>query len=305
MKRILIITSTTIVCLLAIFAYLAFGNVHYHYHKVITEPLAKIGVANAQYKMGECYYELFLYPPDESKAKEKLDKAIYWWSLAATKGHKAAITALAEAEKMLEDRENNTDDAEYEASVEVAKATVAQFRKLLKERKHEEALDFYLKEQASFFIAFELTTAHFEFHNDIIIPMLFQYKDDSTAYKEVIHILETEQITAEAVIAFSDGKNIPTHYGTLLSDLGQMYIDVERYADALALTDKMFKIAKEMNEQALVYYNQAYIYKLMGNKESALESAEMAISVLEAFKLQDGKLYNDCLQIIAEININK
>ena len=96
MKKILIITSITIICLLAIFTYLAFGNVRYHYHKVITEPLAKMGVANAQYKMGEYYYEFFLYPPDESKAKEELDKAIYWWNLAAAKGHKKAIKALAE-----------------------------------------------------------------------------------------------------------------------------------------------------------------------------------------------------------------
>jgi hypothetical protein len=102
MKRVLIIATITIVCLLTIYIYLTtsdgmyFGRTHYRYTKVITEPLAKMGITNAQYKMGECYYELFLYPPDESKAKEELDKAIYWWSKAAAKGNKKAIKALAE-----------------------------------------------------------------------------------------------------------------------------------------------------------------------------------------------------------------
>ena len=98
MKKILIITSITIVCLLAIFAYLAFGNVRYHYHKVITEPLAKMGVTNAQYKMGIYWFSV----GEMEIPKEELEKAIYWWGKAADKGNDKAAKALAEAKTLKE-----------------------------------------------------------------------------------------------------------------------------------------------------------------------------------------------------------
>ena len=109
-KRILIITSITVICLFGIFIYLTttdgiyFGRNHHRYNKVITTPLAKMGIANAQYKMGVSFYEYFLYPPDEAKAKDDLEKAIYWWKKAAAKGNEKAIKALAETEKLLEEK---------------------------------------------------------------------------------------------------------------------------------------------------------------------------------------------------------
>jgi TPR repeat protein len=105
MKKILIIIAITIVCLLAIFAYLAEGNVRYHYHKVITTPLAKMGVANAQYKMGEaCFSDSGFDFFGEIDNKEYFDKAIYWWEKAAAKGHKKAIKALAYAKTLKESK---------------------------------------------------------------------------------------------------------------------------------------------------------------------------------------------------------
>jgi len=109
MKKILIITSITIICLLAIYIYLTttdgmyFGRMHHRYNKVITEPLARMGVANAQYKMGEfCFigsdYDFLGYIND----KEEFDMAIYWWEKAAAKGNDKAIKALAYAKTLEE-----------------------------------------------------------------------------------------------------------------------------------------------------------------------------------------------------------
>ena len=191
------------------------------------------------------------------------------------------------------------DNAEYEATMDSARAIVGQFIELMKAEKYEEALDFYLKDKGVFFVAFELTTDNFKFHNDFIIPMLFEYKDREIAYKETIRILEMNQLLAEAVILFSEGDNIPVHYGTLLYELGNLYIETEHYEEALALTDKMLE--HFVDEQALIYYNKAFVYKLIRDNAGALKSAEKAISILKELKQQDSKLYNDCLEIIADV----
>ena len=193
-------------------------------------------------------------------------------------------------------------DEEYEATMDSARAIVDQFIEFMRDEKYEEALDFYLKEQGSFFVALERSTENFEFHDEFIIPMLFEYKDKEIAYKEAINILETNQLLAEAVIGFSEGNNIPSHYIDLLLYLEALYNEVGRYEDALAITDTMLNYVAYKNEnQALVCYMKANIYKLMGNNESALKSAEKAVSILKKLKQQKGKLYNDCLEIITRI----
>ena len=158
-----------------------------------------------------------------------------------------------------------------------------------------------MKEQGTFFVVFKRSTQNYEFHNGLIIPLLFEYKDRDTAYKEAIRILEMEQLITEAVIVFSKGNNIPAHYGSLMSELERLYTETGRYKDALALTDKILTIADDINTQALVYNNKAYIYKLMGNKAAAISAAEKAISILENIKLQDSAVSDNCRDIIAEI----
>jgi len=110
-----------------------------------------------------------------------------------------------------------------------------------------------------------------------------------------------ELLITEQVIVFSKGDNIPIHYGMLISNLERLYIETGHYKEALALTDKIMKYITKEEERASVYNNKAYIYRLMGNKEAAITSAKKAISILEKINLQDGTVYNNCLEIIADI----
>ena len=76
----------------------------YRYNAVITEPLAKIGFTDSQYKMGVSWYCEGVGPlEDERIYKPDLEKAIYWWERAAKKGDKRAIEEYAKAKKQLED----------------------------------------------------------------------------------------------------------------------------------------------------------------------------------------------------------
>jgi len=108
MKKILIIASITIVCLLAIYIYLTTSNgfycgrMHHRYNKVITAPLARMNVVNAQYTMWLYYaagadeYESLDEP---EKAKKEYIEALSWLNIAATNGSKKAIETLKMLEK--------------------------------------------------------------------------------------------------------------------------------------------------------------------------------------------------------------
>lgn len=181
-----------------------------------------------------------------------------------------------------------------------------QFVELMENEKYEEALDFYLKEKTWFFVYLELSTNQFNFHKEIIIPLIFKYNDDDTALEESIKILEMNLLMTETVIALSDGNNIPTHYGELLGILKNLYVEAERYEDALSMVDKALEnVNNQFNEltdeHAFIYYDKAACYIYLNNYSSALEFTLKAISVLEKLQMQDDELYNDCLGMIALI----
>jgi hypothetical protein len=101
MKRILIIIAITIAYLGGLYIYLTWdsnGNprfMHHRYNKVITQPLAKIGFADAQYKMGLFYIDGAINPPSEEyDTKVDLEKAIYWFEKASAKGNEKATMEL-------------------------------------------------------------------------------------------------------------------------------------------------------------------------------------------------------------------
>ena len=111
MKRILIITAIAIACIFGIYTYLTWSPVggykpseafmHHRYNKVVTQPLAKIGVTDAQYKMGVFYFWGATNPPSEEyDTKSDLEKAIYWWEKASAKGHEKATSELTKAKEL-------------------------------------------------------------------------------------------------------------------------------------------------------------------------------------------------------------
>lgn len=104
MKRIITITAITIVCVFGIYSYLTWGSngnplfMHHRYNKVITQPLAKIGFTDAQYKMGVFwFYGAGAIEP----TKAEVENAIFWWEKASAKGNEKASKELVAAKQML------------------------------------------------------------------------------------------------------------------------------------------------------------------------------------------------------------
>ncbi|MDL2320106.1 SEL1-like repeat protein [Alistipes sp. OttesenSCG-928-B03] len=107
MKRILLIFAIVIACFGGLYVYLTWNGhdnprfMHHRYNKVVTQPLAKIGFADAQYKMGLFHIEGAINPPSEEyDTKADLEQAIYWWDKASAKGHEKSKAELTTAKQM-------------------------------------------------------------------------------------------------------------------------------------------------------------------------------------------------------------
>lgn len=102
MKRIVIITATLVLGLFGAYIYLtwdsgrplmvkpshAFWRPRYCYY--VTRPLANMGCANAQYKMGLLnLYGWGVTPPHEDQ-----EMAVYWFEKAVANGHEDAVEEL-------------------------------------------------------------------------------------------------------------------------------------------------------------------------------------------------------------------
>ena len=71
----------------------------YRYNAIITQPLAKIGFADAQYKMGL----LWFYGSGESEpTKQDIENAVYWWKKVSARGNDKASAELAKAKEQLD-----------------------------------------------------------------------------------------------------------------------------------------------------------------------------------------------------------
>jgi len=105
MKRTIKIPLSLAVLYLAFIGYVKITNhgnplfMDYRYNTVITQPLAKIGFADAQYKMGLFWF----YGSGESApTKEEIETAVYWWEKSTAKGNEKASTELVRAKEQLD-----------------------------------------------------------------------------------------------------------------------------------------------------------------------------------------------------------
>lgn len=93
----LFIVGSIVVLYLAFVIYIKIKNpgnplwMNPQYNSLITEPLAKMGCASAQLKMGLHY----LYGWGSIPPQDELDKAIYWLEKALESGNEDALEELA------------------------------------------------------------------------------------------------------------------------------------------------------------------------------------------------------------------
>lgn len=117
MKKAFTMVGITALCIVGAYLLLTWGSngnprfMHHRYNSVITRPLAHVGFADAQFKMGLFYY----YGSGFEANKKELENAVYWWEKASAKGHKDATAELANARSLLDaiNTANDTDGYAY------------------------------------------------------------------------------------------------------------------------------------------------------------------------------------------------
>ena len=114
---------------------------HHRYNRVITLPLAKMGFADAQYKMGLFWF----YGSGESEpTKEEVNNALYWLGKASAKGNIKASEELIKVKQradILNVLSKESDGYAYWQAVEYCSRAV----NYIEERNDVNALEYTMK----------------------------------------------------------------------------------------------------------------------------------------------------------------
>jgi tetratricopeptide (TPR) repeat protein len=119
--------------------------------------------------------------------------------------------------------------------------------------------------------------------------------------------IEEPVLTADSIAVTSPvpiGTEKDADHLRLLRARGIQYIEEERYADALALTDEMLKLLgdeKNTCERGAVYYDKALCYVYLKDDVNALEYTMRALAIFDKLGMQDTEEYKDAEYLIGAI----
>ena len=68
------------------------------------------------------------------------------------------------------------DSSEYQMTRDSARLVLSNFHTLFKAGRYSEAIDLYLRDKGAFLVAFETTTETYEYHMEVLIPLISHTK---------------------------------------------------------------------------------------------------------------------------------
>jgi len=161
--------------------------------------------------------------------------------------------------------------------IDSARIAYMRFVEIGRTEKYEDALHFYRENKSHFFVYFETTTELYEFHEEIIFPLMRGYLPEKQASNEMIEIFELLQFMTEAVIKLGKSQHgyVPSHYGRMMNELARAYMDAEMWDKALEQANKVkvfmeVTFGKENYGYATGLCNEAIIYMRKGDRPKAL-----------------------------------
>ena len=198
--------------------------------------------------------------------------------LASCKGNNSTTEQNTVA-KTLNSADNQSKLNESEVAIDSAKIVLTHFAELVKDKKYEEALHFYRdkKNYGYFFSYFKTTTESYEFHEDIVFSLMYEYLPEEQAIIEVIESLEILQTMTELVLELGKRQKgyVPPQYDQILGELGQMYVTAKMWDKAFEQANKVkeyeeYTYGKDSYGYATGLFNEAYAYGEKGDKQKAL-----------------------------------
>ena len=150
------------------------------------------------------------------------------------------------------------------------------------EEKYVDALELYNLNKGDIMIYLETTTNNYEFHRDIVKPLLYKTMKTEDARDEYINILELDLAMTELVISLSDGNNIPIHYEDLLGEFSIAHLFQNNLNKAIELRNKQVEFIKEQGGANSKYY--AVSLQFLSGMYYDIEKTEEAIGLMQKAK---------------------
>ena len=154
--------------------------------------------------------------------------------------------------------------------------------RLCSQRKYEDLLSMYIKEETDIGIALATSTNKFELDYFVIGKLLFEQLDGEEAVEILAIFLEHDKLLTESVVVFSTVEGgsgyIPPQYAFQLEILCRTYLIIEEREKAEALIEPYRKAIYLLSDDVLLNENRiaifkSDIYKEFGDLDGEIETA--------------------------------
>lgn len=175
---------------------------------------------------------------------------------------------------------------------------------LFKEGKYKESLDLYYKNQNDVLLALETSEKIYNFHNELMIPLIYNQYDSIEAYRRIAEIHEKDKWYIEMVMTSGgDTINAPNYYYSTLNSLSDAYYRTGEFEKAAESSMKLLR-ALEIHENrdslgyANVLYNTAAYLKKIGADGKARDVLLKAKKIYEEMGMKDSDEYRSTMRRI-------
>lgn len=177
---------------------------------------------------------------------------------------------------------------------------------LFKEGKYKESLVLYYENQNDVLVALETSEKIYKFHNELMIPVIYNQYDSVEAYRRIAELHEKDKWYIEMVMTSrGDTINAPGYYYNTLNSLSDAYFRTGEFEKAAESSMKLLK-ALEMHENrdslgyANVLYNTAAFLKKIKSDAKAGNLLLKAKKIYEDLGMKDSEEYKNTMRRINE-----
>lgn len=177
---------------------------------------------------------------------------------------------------------------------------------LFKEGKYKESLVLYYENQNDVLVALETSEKIYKFHNELMIPVIYNQYDSVEAYRRIAELHEKDKWYIEMVMTSSgDTINAPGYYYSTLNSLSDAYYRTGEYEKAAESSMKLLT-ALEMHENrdslgyANVLYNTASYLKKTKSDAKARNLLLKAKKIYEEMGMKESDEYRNTMMRIKQ-----
>lgn len=172
--------------------------------------------------------------------------------------------------------------------------------RLCSQRKYEDLLSMYIKEETDIGIALATSTNKFELDHFVIGPLLFDQLDEDEAAEIMVKFLEFDKFLTESVVLFGESQlgYVPPQYAFQLEILSKVYLMLDEWEKAEELIEPYRKAVYLLSDDTIA--NEMAITDFKFNLYKNLDDNTKLIETFQDYRGFLIKYANDTQQDLDE-----